>query len=177
MPQSWTKAPSKGRRDASGALPPFTGSPLRASSGAVFPETLPSSILFIRLTTPMGTDPSLGLGEGHSGDTWSPRGAGVGDAWGACQRNAVELLGFQGNCAGPRIPSSASWNPHPSRLHGALTVPAGWRRGRSRNGPPYVAWFPQHDWPLSSAQPVAGRELAPGGSGMPPAHSTANYFP
>lgn len=176
--------PSKDSRVLPDPCPPFTSRLLREPLGVVLPEMIPSSIIFICLTKCMGTDPSLGLGEGRFGGTWSSRRAREGGAWGACQRNAVELLGFQGNCAGPRIPSSASWKRPESTSKQAPRSPACPCRlvagGRSRNEsslPHPMAWSPEHDWPLRSAQPIAGRELAPGGSGKPPGHSTANYFP
>lgn len=101
---------------------------------------------------------------------------------GVCQRNAVEPLCFQGNRAGPRIPSSASREAPGIRiLTGAGSTKPYWSQqdaggGGARTGP-LMAWSPEHDMTGHSAQPVAGREQAPGSSGKPPAHSTTNYFP
>lgn len=94
-----------------------------------------------------------------------PAGRGVGwGAGGACQRNAVELLGFQGNCAGPRIPSSASWKRPESASEQAPRSSACPRRlaaggGAGTSPPPHptpaaMACSLEHDWPLRSAQSV-----------------------
>lgn len=138
--------PSKDSRVLPDPCPPFTSRLLREPLGVVLPEMIPSSIIFICLTKCMGTDPSLGLGEGRFGGAWSSRRAREGGAWGACQRNAVELLGFQGNCAGPRIPSSASWKRPESTSKQAPRSPACPCRlvagGGAGTSPPYPTPWP-----------------------------------